>query len=109
MALLFVTMLSCNKSKLLNEPVSQGHLNEEVKFQYIVYTSELELFAEADAFVVGEIANVLSHFSFLPEFKLVEQGSIYKDKAIIGLKIKGETLLAFFKDESPIDKYYSKQ
>jgi RND family efflux transporter MFP subunit len=34
------------------------------------------VFAEADAFVVGEKANVLSHFSRLPDFKALESGSM---------------------------------
>jgi len=50
--------------------------HDEVKFQYTAYSNEYELFAEADAFVVGEVANVLSHFSVLPDFKAVEAGEI---------------------------------
>lgn len=54
----------------------EGEEHEEVKFQYTSYNSRYELFAEADAFVVGEEANVLSHFSILPDFKAVEKGEI---------------------------------
>jgi RND family efflux transporter MFP subunit len=50
--------------------------HEEVKFQYTAYSTDFELFAEADAFVVGETANVLSHFSRLPDFKALETGSM---------------------------------
>ncbi|NLO01621.1 MAG: efflux RND transporter periplasmic adaptor subunit [Bacteroidales bacterium] len=50
--------------------------NDEIKFQYTSYSSDFELFAEADAFIVGETANVLSHFSVLPNFNAVEQGKI---------------------------------
>lgn len=49
---------------------------EEPKFQYTAYSNDFELFAEADAFVVGETANVLAHFSTLPNFKAVESGKI---------------------------------
>lgn len=49
---------------------------EEVKFQYTAYSNSFELFAEADAFIAGEKANVLSHFSLLPSFKAVENGKI---------------------------------
>ena len=49
---------------------------EEVKFQYTAYNNSYELFAEADAFVQGQSANVLSHFSKLPSFKAVEEGKI---------------------------------
>jgi hypothetical protein len=34
--------------------------------------------------------------------------SIYKETAIVGLKVKGEAELAFFKNASSFDKYYSK-
>ena len=54
----------------------QHEEHEEVKFQYTTYTNDFELFAEADAFVVGETANVLSHFSSLPDFKALESGSM---------------------------------
>ena len=50
--------------------------HEEPKFQYTAYSNNFELFAEADAFVAGETANVLSHFSVLPDFKAVETGTI---------------------------------
>jgi membrane fusion protein, heavy metal efflux system len=50
--------------------------HEKVKFQYTAYTTDFELFAEADAFVAGETANVLSHFSSLPDFKALESASM---------------------------------
>ena len=51
-------------------------VHEEPKIQYTAYSNDFELFAEADAFVAGEKANVLSHFSVLPDFKAVENGTI---------------------------------
>ncbi len=53
-----------------------GHAGEETKFQYTAYSNDFELFAEADALVAGEAANVLSHFSVLPDFTALESGSI---------------------------------
>lgn len=50
--------------------------HEEVKFQYTAYSNDFELFAEADPFVVGETANVLSHLSILPSFAALDSGSI---------------------------------
>ncbi|RLD86065.1 MAG: efflux RND transporter periplasmic adaptor subunit [Bacteroidetes bacterium] len=50
--------------------------HEEVKIQFTAYSSEFELFAEADPFIIGEISNVLSHFSHLPSFKALEKGSM---------------------------------
>ena len=64
---------ACNQSG--SEPASHDE-HEEVKFQYSSYSKDYELFAEADAFIIGESANVLSHFSTLPDFKAVEAGEI---------------------------------
>jgi RND family efflux transporter MFP subunit len=69
LALIFA---SCKHShEIENDPV-----HEEVKIQFTAYSTEFELFAEADPFVVGRTSNVLSHFSNLPDFKAVESGSI---------------------------------
>lgn len=46
------------------------------------------------------------------EYKVADSfsgDSIYKETAIIGLKIKGEAELVFFKNTSSFEKYYSKQ
>lgn len=53
-----------------------GHEHEEHKFQYTAYTDDFEVFAEADPFIAGDSSNVLSHFSHLPSFKAVEEGTI---------------------------------
>jgi len=77
-ALLAITFASCqnsNKQKV-NEATESHDAHEEVKFQYTAYSTEFEVFAEADAFIVGETANVLSHFSRLPDFKALESGSM---------------------------------
>ena len=50
--------------------------HEDPKFQYTAYSADFEVFAEADAFVVGKTANVLSHLSRLPDFKALETGSM---------------------------------
>lgn len=46
------------------------------KFQYTAYSEHFEVFAETDAFVAGEPANILAHFSYLNDFKPVEDGKI---------------------------------
>jgi RND family efflux transporter MFP subunit len=71
-ALWVIAVASCNPSA---ETENQDE-REAIKFQYTSYTNDFELFAEADAFIVGETANVLSHFSMLPSFKAVEKGKI---------------------------------
>ncbi len=50
--------------------------NEDEKIQFTAYSSDFEVFAEADVFVTGETSNILSHFSKLPSFKALETGSI---------------------------------
>ena len=78
LAIVFVSCQSSDKQKV-NE-AAESHegeeAHEEVKFQYTAYSTDFEVFAEADAFVVGETANVLSHFSKLPDFKALESGSM---------------------------------
>ena len=77
-ALLAIAFAGCqnsNKQKA-NEATESHDTHEEVKFQYTAYSTDFEVFAEADAFVVGETANVLSHFSGLPDFKALESGSM---------------------------------
>lgn len=44
--------------------------------QYTAYSSEFELFAEAEAFVAGHTSNVLAHLSILPDFKALEEGRV---------------------------------
>ena len=70
--LLALALAGC-KSKQTAEKHEE---HEEVKFQYTAYSADFEVFAEADAFVVGATANVLSHFSRLPDFKALESGSM---------------------------------
>lgn len=65
----------------------EAHDHGGEKFRYTAYTQELELFAEADPFIAGKEANVLSHFSLLPSFKPVLEG-----KATIRLIINGKEI-----------------
>lgn len=67
-----LTVAGCNHNK---ENKNQSE-PEEVKFQYTAYSEQFELFAEADPFVIGQTANVLSHFSILPEFTPITSGAV---------------------------------
>lgn len=87
---LFATILAACNQQNKTEAVPSGE-HEEPKFQYTAYTNDFELFAEADAFVAGETANVLSHFSVLPDFKAVESGTIKLILTVNG-KETGQTL-----------------
>jgi len=66
----------------------EGEEHEEVKVQYTAYNYSYELFAEADAFVVGEKANVLSHLSKLPNFKALGTGAVSIILTINGKEVK---------------------
>jgi RND family efflux transporter MFP subunit len=89
-ALLVIILAACN-SKSKTGTSHEVHEHEEPKFQYTAYSNDFELFAEADAFVAGETANVLSHFSMLPDFKAVESGGI-KMILIVNGKETAQTL-----------------
>jgi RND family efflux transporter MFP subunit len=86
-ALAFIVSLfiACHSSHEHRETHAE---QEEVKFQYTAYSEAFEVFAEADAFIVGEKANVLSHFSILPNFKAIEQGSITIVLTINGKEVR---------------------
>jgi len=94
-----VALFGCNKNNETDshetenehaheESAVQANEHEEVKVQYTAYNSAYELFAEADVFVVGEQANVLSHFTKLPSFQAVETGEISIVLSINGKEIK---------------------
>jgi len=74
-ALLALFFTSCEHSHK-SEKLDNQHKYEDVKIQFTAYSNEFELFAEADPFVVGKTSNVLSHFSHLPGFKALENGSM---------------------------------
>lgn len=78
---------ACNR-QIKENNVHGGETHEEVKFQYTSYSNAFELFAEADAFVVGETANVLSHFSLLPDFTALESGEITMILSVNGKEIR---------------------
>ncbi|HQB36974.1 MAG TPA: efflux RND transporter periplasmic adaptor subunit [Bacteroidales bacterium] len=92
-SLIGFVLAGCNHS-LENEIHAEP---EEVKVQYTAYSERYELFAEADPFVVGQMSNVLSHFSSLPEFTAVSEGPVTL-KLIINGRTTEQTL------ESPTRK-----
>lgn len=71
--------------------------HEEVKVQYTVYSSDFEIFAEADPFVIGDSANILSHFTMLHGFSALEKGKI-----TVSLAVNGKTISQTL--ETPIRK-----
>jgi RND family efflux transporter MFP subunit len=81
-SLITLAVTGCNHN---HEKETQPE-SEEVKFQYTAYSEDFELFAEADPFVTGQMANVLSHLSNLPEFTAVTSGAV-----TIKLIVNGQT------------------
>ncbi len=67
-----IAVTSCTQ----NQKVVVADEQEEIKFKYTAYSNEFELFAEADPFIAGDSANVLSHFTHFPEFKALVIGKI---------------------------------
>ena len=92
-SLLALTFVGCDHH---HENENQAE-SEEVKFQYTAYSDHFELFAEADPFVIGEMSNILSHFTNLAEFTALTKGSITV-KIIVDGKAIEQTL------ESPTRK-----
>ena len=63
----------------------------ESKIQLTSYSKDIEVFAEIDPFVKGEISEVLSHFTWLDNFKPLDDGEI-TISLIIGNKGIKQTL-----------------
>lgn len=73
-AALSMIVLACNNNASVES--EHDHENEEVKFHYTQYTNELEYYAEADPFVLGEESNILSHFTWLSNFKPLKNATV---------------------------------
>lgn len=78
LAILAFVFASCQNdySHDKTENSTTVHDHEGAKNQFTAYSNAFELFAEADPFIVGKTSNVLSHFSNLPDFTALENGSI---------------------------------
>ena len=69
-------VFGCNENAKVESGSEHDHEHEEVKFQYTNYSESLEYFAEADPFVLGEESTILSHFTWLSNFKPLENAKI---------------------------------
>ena len=83
LALIAFAIAACNNSEVIEDHGEE----DNPKFQYTVYSNDFELFAEADPFVVGDTANVLSHFSRLTDFKPLETGKIKMTLTVNGEEV----------------------
>ena len=59
-----------------HEDALEEHDHADIKQELVAYTNDLELFAEADPFILNEGASILGHFTFLKDFKPIENAEI---------------------------------
>jgi RND family efflux transporter MFP subunit len=88
-AILTATILVSCKHSHTHEVDEHAHGEESLKLT--AYSAEFEVFAEATPFVVGQASDILSHFSFLKNFKPITEGSITAS-LIIGTDAINQTL-----------------
>lgn len=81
--LLALIIAGCNSiknhdhdSEADSHSLEEGHEHDDTKIQITAYSDDFEVFAEADPFVAGEVSNVLSHFSNLPDFSALTSGRV---------------------------------
>lgn len=77
---LFIAVLvfatSCNTVNTEQNDHGHDHGSEEIKLKITEYTDHFELFAEADPFVEGRSSEILAHFTTLPEFSALTEGTV---------------------------------
>ena len=69
---LSIILIGCNQ-KSHNLESEHAH---EAKLQLTEYSDNMELFAEADPFAVGQNSGILAHFTWLGNFKPLESGDV---------------------------------
>lgn len=91
--LAMVFTLSCQNPKSHSHETEQAeeagaHEHEHAEGILLTqYTDSFELFAECSPFVAGEEAEILGHFTRLPEFKPLQNGEITAELFIEGKKV----------------------
>lgn len=90
--LLAAIFVACAHDQSNNKTDSASASHEEVNLKLTSYNPNYEVFAEATPFVVGKSSRVLSHFTHLPEFNAVIDGSI-TIRLIVGNKEVTQQLL----------------
>ena len=72
--ILFLTIIFIG-CKQTGQQADEEHAHE-AKLQLTEYSNNIELFAEADPFAVGQNSEILAHFSWLENFKPLESGDV---------------------------------
>ena len=70
---------------------NDAHNHEDVRIFLTSYSEDFEIFAEYDAFVIGKTSGILSHFTWLSDFKPLSVGKV-TIKLIIDGKIYEQTI-----------------
>lgn len=84
-AILATLLSACSQNQKDDKKASEAASHDEVSLKLTSYNPDYEVFAEAAPFVAGEKSRVLSHFTHIPEFKAVIDGSV-TIRLIIGNK-----------------------
>ncbi len=84
---LAIVLFGCNQTV---QQTDDAHAHE-AKLQLTEYSSNMELFAEADPLAVGQNSAVLAHFTWLEDFKPIESGDV-TITLIVGTKGIKQTL-----------------
>lgn len=84
---LSILLIACNQT---TQQTDEVHAHE-AKLQLTEYSNNMELFAEADPFGVGQNSGILAHFSWLENFKPLESGDVTVS-LIVGAKGVKQTL-----------------
>ncbi|MDP3445043.1 MAG: hypothetical protein Q8T08_19455, partial [Ignavibacteria bacterium] len=81
--LLLVSLGACQQ----NNRSADTHNHAPIKKQYTAYTTEYEVFAEADLFIIGEQSTILAHFSLIPDLRALEEGRITLRLQVAGTEV----------------------
>lgn len=84
---LTIMLMSCTQT---TQQTDETHAHN-VKLQFAEYNNNMELFAEANPFAVGQNSEILAHFTWLENFKPLENGDVTVS-LIIGKKGVKQTL-----------------
>jgi membrane fusion protein, heavy metal efflux system len=86
--ILFIASIVCCISGCTPHVANNENDPEHEKIQLTAYTNDFEVFVETDAFIAGHVANVLSHFTVLPQFKPLDSNSVTIVLSINGTEIR---------------------
>lgn len=87
-AVLAILMASCSQKTEIKSENIGGHNHKIEVLKLTAYSNQFEVFAEADAFVIGKSSNILAHFSNLPDFTALENANVTIRLIVDGKEIR---------------------